>query len=530
MRISSVKLSNFKRFTDLVIKNIPETAKVVVVVGPNGCGKSSLFDALLQWYRGKTGFGFGGDETYYRKDKSTAFGWNESVTVELHNSATPARGCLYVRSAYRNDPDFSITGIQSPGNPHDNIRVARAIDNDQTVSDNYQRLVYNTMAGVFDSGNDAKSVRALREELIGQVRASMKRVFGDLILNNISDPLGNGAFFFEKGAAKNYHYKNLSGGEKAAFDLLLDLHIKKLYFANTIYCVDEIETHLHTKIQGALLKEMVDVIPGDSQLWVTTHSLGVMRAALDIATTTPGKACVIEFDGIDPDVPREIEPSSLGRIAWEKMLSVAIDDLSTRIAPRHVVICEGSSLGTRRRDFDAEIYNRVLGQTARDVIFISGGSGNQVQATGASVKGTLTSLLPSSSVCALMDRDDRSDQEVAALRQQGTLVLEGRNIESYTFADEVIEALAISVGKQQLTPPALQAKQAALAASTARGNAPDDLKSAAGEIYTQLKALLQLTRCGNTKDEFMRDTLAPLIAPTMTCFQELRACVLNPLA
>ncbi len=53
MKIKSIKLKNFKRFTDLLIKDIPETARVVVVVGSNGSGKSSLFDALLQWYRSK---------------------------------------------------------------------------------------------------------------------------------------------------------------------------------------------------------------------------------------------------------------------------------------------------------------------------------------------------------------------------------------------------------------------------------------------------------------------------------------------
>ena len=46
MKIKSINLKNFKRFTDLKIEGIPEKAKLVVMIGPNGCGKSSVFDAM----------------------------------------------------------------------------------------------------------------------------------------------------------------------------------------------------------------------------------------------------------------------------------------------------------------------------------------------------------------------------------------------------------------------------------------------------------------------------------------------------
>ena len=46
MRLQSVQIKNFKRFVDLTIQNLPPDAKLVVLLGPNGCGKSSLFDAF----------------------------------------------------------------------------------------------------------------------------------------------------------------------------------------------------------------------------------------------------------------------------------------------------------------------------------------------------------------------------------------------------------------------------------------------------------------------------------------------------
>ena len=50
MKITALTLQNFKRFTHLEIKNIPTEAKLVLLVGANGSGKSSVFDAF-EWMR-----------------------------------------------------------------------------------------------------------------------------------------------------------------------------------------------------------------------------------------------------------------------------------------------------------------------------------------------------------------------------------------------------------------------------------------------------------------------------------------------
>lgn len=529
MKISTVQLRNFKRFSDLKIKNIPESAKLVVVLGPNGCGKSSLFDAMLQWYRQNVGFGAHNDEKYFRKDSSQQFNWGQSVLIETHENERPQKGSLYVRTAYRNDPDFNISSFSREAAPSDQARLSRIIDNDRTVGVNYQRLIYDTMSGVFNSENDAKTVQQLREELVGHIRASMQTVFGDLLLNNISDPLGDGAFYFEKGVAKYYHYKNLSGGEKAAFDLLLDIHIKKKYFPAAVYCVDEIETHLHTRVQGELLRELYAVLPPESQLWVTTHSLGVTRAALELANSNPGTVCVIDFDSVDPDQPREIEPSNLGRAAWEKMLSIALDDLSPLMAPQHIIVCEGSRTGSRRRDFDAEIYNRIFEGLNSNVVFVSGGGSNQVGSTAQSIAEMLKSVLPNTNVHHLIDRDDRSDAEVQRLRFSGTLVIERRNLESYLFSEEAIKSLVTFLNETPQEAAALKIRTDAIAASIARGNPNDDVKSASGDIYVGLKRLLGLTRCGNNTDEFLRDTMAYHVNSTSVGFSELKAQIIDRL-
>lgn len=83
MKIRKIHLEEFKRFTDLTIKNIPQEAKLVVLVGPNGCGKSSLFDAFKTWYR-LNGYNNGTNNVYCKKDIMDPRQSYELVNIDFH--------------------------------------------------------------------------------------------------------------------------------------------------------------------------------------------------------------------------------------------------------------------------------------------------------------------------------------------------------------------------------------------------------------------------------------------------------------
>ena len=50
---------------------------------------------------------------------------------------------------------------------------------------------------------------------------------------------------------------------------------------------------------------------------------------------------------------------------------------------------------------------------------------------------------------------------------------------------------------------------------------PDPRTYASGEIYVELKKTLGLNQCGNTKDAFFRDTLAPLVTEETQIYKDL---------
>ncbi len=142
MRFKSATIKDFKRFTNLTVQGIPDTARLIVLAGPNGCGKSSFFDALQTWHNWTSKKHPAWDMDYRVKAGSPSRDqWTNDVVLEFHDSFPEERKkVFYVRSAYRNDPDFQIHQLKRTGDPLDEVRVSRMIDNDAAVSRNYQGL------------------------------------------------------------------------------------------------------------------------------------------------------------------------------------------------------------------------------------------------------------------------------------------------------------------------------------------------------------------------------------------------------
>lgn len=526
MRIKEVHIHSFKRFHNLIIRDLPVAARLVVLAGPNGSGKTSLFDGFRNW-QGAMGLGISGDREYAQKKGLPELDWNQYVQITFHEQVPTTdnekRKIFYFRTAYRNEPDFTVQSLQRMGGI--SSRINRFIDNDTTVADNYQRLVAASVEGIYSGTHDSKSVKELKDEFIGKLRVSMSRVFDGLNLTGVGDPLQDGAFFFEKGASKNFHYKNLSGGEKAAFDLLLDIIVKRSVYNNTIYCIDEPEMHMHTKLQTRLLEELISIIPPDCQLWIASHSIGMMRKAKDLQSANPSEVVFLDFQDIDFDKPVALLPTQVDRQFWVKTLGVALDDLANLVAPQRVVLCEGrpvSETDTTKAELDAACYRIIFGSEFPDTDFVSVGNASDVKTDRLFIGKTIQTLISGTTVVRVVDRDDRSSQEIADLQREGVRVLSKRHLEAYLMDDQILSRLCVRASQPDKEVLVLAAKAQAIADSVGRGNAPDDIKSASGQIYVETKKILQLSQCGNTVNAFLRDTLAPLVVQDTNIYVQLK--------
>ena len=524
MKIKQIHLEKFKRFTDLTIEDIPETAKLVVLVGPNGCGKSSLFDSFKAWHL-YHGYMNAADDEYCKKDRSDHRQCFNLVNIDFYAntgdySQEQFKEAFYFRTAYRNSPSISIRALQTIPSPLSNVNSKMMIQNDSTVDENYQRLMSTTLREFFDKNNDDKRVASLRDELISKIREPLHELFPDLLLTELGLVTEKAEFYFNKGITHRYGYEKLSGGEKAAFDLLLDFVVKNQYYRNTIFCIDEPETHIHTSLQAKLLAKLFDLVPDNSQLWIATHSFGMMKEAKRLSELYPGEVVFLNFDGYDFDDSVTILPSECDAVLWNKMLEITLDDFAPFIVPETIVFCEGNRQGKNRKDFDARCYTTIFGKKHSNTMFYSLGNCDSVE-KGQQIIDFISRISQKSKCIRIIDRDDRSPEEINDLQNEGVKVLSRRNIEAFLLDDEVLKKWCASVGKSEKEEEILTIKEHAMKDSVDRGNAPDDYKSAANDICTKGKKILEITGCGNNGDMIMRDSLAKLITPDMTVYQEL---------
>lgn len=299
MKIKQLQLKRFKRFDDLTIDLGHSPSRIVALVGPNGCGKSSIFDAFEEklknvkgadrneqaWFFDK--FAFHPDEIL----RNAGYDRNQAISLTFDSDdKAVVKKTFHIRSAYRFTPSLNVQSISAQADIlEDRRRPGSSVALDNRLQENYERLL-GIAYGEFESGE--KTGSQVREKLLGRINQVLDEVL-DVRVSSIGNVIaGKGQLYFDKEDAKDFPYQNLSSGEKEVIDLVVDLVVRTPEYDDTIYAIDEPELHLSTAIQRKLLVAVERLIPQNCQLWVATHSIGFLRALQD---DLADKCAVLDF-------------------------------------------------------------------------------------------------------------------------------------------------------------------------------------------------------------------------------------------
>ncbi len=518
MHVKEVRLNRFKRFTGLTISGLPPDARLVVLTGPNGSGKSAIIEAFTYWRRNQGGWGVSNDKYFSKTDiDGEISGSAAAVEIYFHeplpSTTEERRALVYIRSAYRHEATFTTQGISKMPSLLDDPGADRLLEVEKKVQQNYNRLVSRSLADLYDAKYRSHTAEKITERLIGKVRMVMSAVFDDLMLESIGDPIADGTFHFSKGASR-FTYDVLSGGERAAFDLVLDFVLRTDVFTDSIYCLDEPELHVGIRVQASLLRAFLQNLPDKCQLWVATHSIGMMRESLRLSQDGI-PVTFIDTGGLAADGAATIEPIRPTRTYWKGVLEVALDDMAALVAPSRIFLCEGADVAD---GFDAVCFRNIFIDLP-DIEFVSVGDSKAVKKGGHGVADAIGVVAEGTVVARVVDGDDHTQQERASLLAEGIVVLPRRSIESFLLDDEILEKLCHAAGQPEMIANLLRARDDAVAA--VQGPA-DDYKKARQQVHQFARNALRLEGVGSTASAFLSEHLAPLVTRETQAYNDLR--------
>lgn len=433
MHINKIRLTDFKRFSDLTIDlSAVQPPKLVLLIGANGSGKSSIFDAFnwIAAYKKMILAPVGlwleivpidepppvrenSLKTYFgkaRKEPKISISFDENLLIEnfwdfennivFEGIEKTSSNLFYGRSALRQAPRLNKNPSGSTTVLDDSDRPAFYIDAENRLG--------NDVSILLKSGWDLEKSFAL------PLNNAFKNIFGEdksislKIVEVTSKPPIQ--IIFEKGQS-TFDYDLLSSGEKEVFGILLNLLVRRESFQNTIYFIDELDVHLNTSLQHALLKEITENwIPEGCQLWTATHSLGFIQYAKETEN-----AVILDFDHLNFDTPQTIVPQLKENLEVYD-IAVPKDMLSKIFLDKSLTFCENT---------DVVIYNSI---SFSEKVFLPAKDKNDVYFLAKN----------NPEFFGVMDKDFLTPQEIELIREKvsNLFVLNYYSIESYLYHPE----------------------------------------------------------------------------------------------
>lgn len=430
MNITALHCTNFKRFTDLRVGQIPAGCRLVLLIGSNGSGKSSIFDAFSFFDSAIKG-GFNENQAFWEyfgkqpgQETRVSIWFEDGREHRVDSTARqiPALGkhTFYGRTSFRQIPRLTRTALGQGGSldfQDDADRPRFFIDRDSRFENDIEKITETILTEFFTSTASSEQIKS---KYIAPVNAALDRIFGGgngtrLQLSRIIPPLEGkvAQVVFQKGVSE-LHYNYLSAGEKEVFNLLINLLSRNSLYQDTVYFLDEMDLHLNTRIQYSLLQEITQHwIPERSQLWTASHSLGFIEYARQAED-----AAVIDFDDLDFDQPQVLYPSPKDH---PELYEIAVGKAFLPSLFRHMQVW---FVENKDRAYYAE-----LGMP--DTVFISDHNRNSVYHKARTTP-----------YHGIADRDFLSDEDLELIRKhyRRLRILEYYSIENYLYHPENLAA------------------------------------------------------------------------------------------
>ena len=536
MKISKVRIQEFKRFKDLTIDLGDSPKKVIALVGPNGCGKSSVLDAFIALgpsFGARIGTDPSGSvKNYFFRSNNknfyelididfvvdgTVYRKNELHNIEKYKNSL--NSLFSFRSPYRYNNDLNIKEIRAV-NPIEENRygASYSVSIDEKIEENYRRLLayFNS----YRDDNDLKPSEA-RKYVVDQLNNSIKNCLDLEIVSMGEVEGGNGTLFFKKSDSDvKFSFNSLSSGEKEVVDILLDLFLRKEKYKGSIYLIDEPELHINTCIQRNLMKEINNLIDDEDQIWITTHSIGFLRA---LQTDFIGDSQIIKFHkDINLSDKIELKPIDKNYNEWKEIFETALDDLTGLIAPKRIIYCEGRAelKDSYEKGLDAKVLNNIFNKKYPDTLFVSSGGNTELDYRSRIAIAILGKVFKDLEIWVFKDRDIASGGNVSEFDRQEYLdgqensfrVMKRWEIENYLFDKEILKADCDKKGCQFD-----ESRYDAVVTDVVNNNVKDN----GGEI----KKCCGITTPINI--EIFKENLSNFILPDTLVYKELEDCIFN---
>ncbi|WP_024276083.1 AAA family ATPase [Hyphomicrobium sp. 802] len=534
MLIKRVEIKDgYKRFHHLIIDLGQSPKRIIALVGPNGCGKSSVLDALLYKYISQQRMiGSKARAVEYHSMTGAAYATTSSILVDFDKGAfdkvvrqkqalgIEKQNTLFsFRSCYRYNSQVKISATKAvPAIGTNEFGASVTADLDQKMEDNYRRLLGAFNKYLRESNSTFLGAAA---HIIGEINKSLNRCL-DLEIDHLGNVENNqGTLYFKKADHPSpIEFNYLSAGEKEAVDIIVDLYLRKPDYDDTIFLIDEPELHINTAIQRKLLKEIDSLIGPNCQIWLATHSIGFLRA---LQKDLRDKSQIIYFPPNKRYASERIDlaPLKPSPTVWQTIFATALDDLTELLSPQRLIYCEGRDVpgsGGKELGLDAKVYNLVFGESHDQTLFVSSGGNTELDQRRSIALRVLSKALPKLEIWVLKDRDFGSGKSISEAERQESLskgdaslrILRRWEIENYLFDKELLIAYCTKHGRS-FDETAYDALITNIA--------DDDVKMHANA----LKMLCGVDVNYGT-DAFKLD-LAALTTPDTSVYTELESCI-----